>query len=263
MRLVLVICGLVVCWSASELAGQSSSLMRVPVQVPQTGQVQAVGQPGTTVAGAAGAANLTTSGSRFAAMPPRDDTRATTRAIESVSLVAVPRIPPRKFKVHDLITIIVRQHKKYEAEAELETKKKWDIEGKLSEWFRFHPRNRLGADQLSAGDPGFNFAFNNKYKTEGENEREDKFITRIQATIIDVKQNGNLQLEARQREKHDEEEFVITLKGECRSDDVTPDNTVLSTQIALLELEEVNTGAVRDAARRGWIPRVLDWARPF
>jgi len=265
MRPGFVMCGLMIGALGAvgaQAMGQTSSLMQLPVQAPLTGPVQLGGQPGPGGAGSAGMPDPST-GSAFAAMPPRDDSRATTRAIEAVSLVAIPRVPPRKFKVHDLITIIVRQQKKYEAEAKLDTEKKWDIDGKLSEWFRFHPRNRLGTDQLSTGEPGFKFAFNNKYETEGENEREDKFITRIQATIIDVKPNGNLVLEARQREKHDEEEFVMTVRGVCRSEDVTPDNAILSTQIADLELIEENAGAVRDAARRGWIPRVLDWARPF
>jgi len=261
MRSVGMICCLVIGGSASELVGQSSSLMRLPV-TPRPGMYQpGAGQQTGAAVWTGGAA--ATPGSGFAALPPENETRPSTRAIEAVSLIAIPSVPPRKFKVHDLVTIIVRQQKKYEAEAKLDTRKKWDIDGKLSEWFRFHPRNRLGADQLSNGQPGFKFAFNNRLRSEGENEREDKFITRIQATIIDVKPNGNLVLEATQRETHDEEEFEITVTGVCRSEDVTPANTVLSTQVANLVLIERNVGAVRDATRRGWVPRILDWARPF
>ena len=196
-------------------------------------------------------------------MPPKDESRVSTRAIEAVSLIAVPRMPPRKFKVEDLITIIVRQQKKYEADAKLDTKKQWDLTGKLNEWFRFYPGTHLGEDQLSNGKPGFDLKFQNRLKSDADSEREDKFITRIQATVIDVKPNGNLVLEATQAETHDEEEFEITVTGVCRSEDVTPDNSILSTQIAELRLEELNKGAVRDATRRGWAPRILDWARPF
>ncbi len=62
-------------------------------------------------------------------------------------------------------------------------------------------------------------------------------------------------------EQPDEEQFTITLTGTCRSDDVTPTNSVLSTQIANLVLVEKNHGAVRDATKRGWIPRILDFAK--
>ena len=186
-----------------------------------------------------------------------------TRAIERMSLIAVPSLQPRKFKIEDLITIIVRQQKNYKADAKLETEKKWDISGKLSEWFRFYPGNHLGTDNLSNGKPGFKFGFENEFETDAENQRKDNYTTRIQATIIDVKPNGNLVLEATMTEQHDEEEIKITLTGECRSEDVTPDNAILSTQIAYLVLVEKHEGAMRDATRRGWVPRILDWARPF
>jgi flagellar basal body L-ring protein FlgH len=53
------------------------------------------------------------------------------------------------------------------------------------------------------------------------------------------------------------------LTGICRSEDVTPANTILSTQVAEMVLVEKNSGALRDATQRGWIPRLLDWAKPF
>lgn len=233
---------------AAPLAAQSSSLLQLPVNTAPTEvgvESSSGGDPG------------------FVAMPPRETARPSTRAIERFSMIAVPRIPPRKFKVHDQITVIVRQQKKYEADAKLDTKKQWDIAGKLNDWFRFYPEHRLGQDKLSNGKPGFDFSFKNRLKSDGDNEREDKFTTRIQATIIDVKPNGTLVLEATQEESHDEEGFEITLTGSCRCEDVTPDNTILSTQIAGLRIEEKSKGAVRDATRRGWIPRILDWARPF
>jgi len=202
----------------------------------------------------------------FTALSPRDMTRPSTRVIEHSSIIAIPAIMPRKFKVEDLITIIVRQQKKYEADGQLDSKKKWNLDGQLSDWFRFYGENdvqHLGQDKLSNGQPGFKFDYNNKLQSKSQNEREDKFTTRIHSRIIDVKPNGNLVLEANLREAHDEEEFTVTLTGVCRSEDVTPANTILSTQVAEMVLIEKNHGAVRDGTRRGWIPKILDWARPF
>jgi len=45
-----------------------------------------------------------------------------------------------------------------------------------------------------------------------------------------------------------------------RGADVTPDNTVMSTQIADLRLVEKNHGSVRDATTRGWVPRLMNIA---
>lgn len=237
-----------VCLLASEAAAQSSSLWRIP---PPEHRLQAeMGTPGIAPGG-------------FAAVPPREEATPATRSIEAVSLIAIPRTAPRKFRPHDLVTIIVKQKKSYESEAKMDTKRKWNINGKLSEWFRFYEDHKLGTDQLPRGEPGFKFKFNNKYENDGENEREDKFETRIQAKVVDVKPNGNLVLEAHQQETHDEEIIDLTLTGICRSEDVTPANTVLSTQVAEMVLVEKNSGALRDATQRGWIPRLLDWAKPF
>ncbi|MBP7936231.1 MAG: flagellar basal body L-ring protein FlgH [Phycisphaerae bacterium] len=199
----------------------------------------------------------------FVSAPPREPSRAVTTAVERVSLIAVPTTPARKFKVHDLVTIVVRQQKKYEADGKLDAKKQWDIKGKLNDWFRFYPGTKLGQDKLSNGKPGFDFTYDNQLKSDASSEREDKFTTKIQATIVDIKPNGNLVLEARIRELHGEEGFDITLTGVCRSEDVTADNSVFSTQIAEMELIEKTEGAVSDSTRRGWIPKILDWVRPF
>jgi flagellar L-ring protein precursor FlgH len=251
-RLAMVLVFVLPTW---ETWAQNSSLMRLPaVSDQEAGAPGSTGNPGRAYPAPAG---------DFAVVPPRDASRASTRAIEAASLIAVPKLPPRKFKVEDLITIIVRQQKDYKAKGKLDTEKKWDINGKLNEWFRFYPDHKLGTDRLSNGEPGFDFEFDNKFETDGKNERRDRFTTRIQARIIDVKPNGNLVLEARQIEKHDEEEIEITVTGVCRSEDVTADNSILSTQIADLVLVEKNKGALRDANSRGWIPKILDWIKPF
>ncbi len=257
MRLSLLIAGLLPVLANA----QSSSLMWGPAaDARPANQGNATMAAGTDRDGGGEPAQ---GGAMFSTMDPRDEVLPMTRGIERVSLTAIPQLPPRKYKVHDLVTIIVRQQKKYEADAEMETKKNWNIAGKLSDWFRLYPRNRLGQDKLSNGDPGFKFDFDNKYKTEGESDRQDSFITRITASVVDVKPNGNLVLEAKMEERHDEEVATITITGTCRSGDVTPDNTVLSTQIAELQLVEHNAGAVRDATTRGWVPKILDYAKPF
>ena len=244
---------------AGIAAGQSSSLLLAPAP-RSNGAAGPVSLYGNANQGASYSSANTRDG-RFLWSDPEDEVLPMTRAIEGVSLYAIPAQTPRKYKVEDLITIIVRQQKKYEADAEWEGKKNWTTDAKLSDWFRFYDDLRhLGQDKLSNGQPGFKFNFKNNYKTEGEADREDRFITRITARVIDVKPNGNLVLEAMLEEQHDDEVTSLTITGMCRSADVTPDNTVLSTQIAELRIVEKNHGAVRDATRRGWVPRILSFA---
>lgn len=182
--------------------------------------------------------------------------------IERNSLIALKIKPPKEFRIHDLVSIIIRKQKKFEAESELESRKKFDIKSELEAFFK-PIDGGLGATTFTRGKPNVDYKFSTRLKSEGENTREDSFVTRVTAEIIDVKPNGNLVLQARDRFQHEEEVSVVTLTGTCRSSDVTPDNTILSTQIASLDIRVDNRGAVRDAATRGWIPKLLDFAKPF
>jgi len=182
--------------------------------------------------------------------------------LERHSFSAVKVKPPKKFQLHDLVTIVIREQRKYESDSELETKKKFDLQSTLNAFLKVDG-GKLGASTFPLGKPNVDFKFKNTLKHEAEKDREDRFTTRITASVIDIKPNGNLVLEARARVTFDDEETVVALTGVARSVDISPDNTVLSTQLADKDIVVHNTGAVRDGSRRGWIPRVLDIVRPF
>ena len=136
------------------------------------------------------------------------------------------------------------------------------MKSSFDQWFRIHDK-RLVPNQFRSGKPGVAFDFGSEFEGEGEMRRDQRLITRMAAKVIDVKPNGNLIIGAKKYINEEGEERIMTLTGECRSADVLPDNTILSTQIASLVIDSKATGAVQDAARRGWIPRTLDFLRPF
>ena len=78
-----------------------------------------------------------------------------------------------------------------------------------------------------------------------------------------MKPNGTLVLQARKQIKTDDEEQQFILTGTCRVEDVSADNTILSTQLFDLQLEKNHNGAVRDATKRGWFLKFLDALNPF
>jgi flagellar L-ring protein precursor FlgH len=177
------------------------------------------------------------------------------------SLIAFAPPEPRQIRVHDLLTIIVREDKQSQTNAKLESDKTWEIQSALKKWFRIHD-DRLIAS-FPPGDPGVDFDFDSEYEGEGKVKRKDSLITRITASVIDVKPNGTLILEAKKTIEVDEDTQVYTLTGVCRSEDITAQNTVLSTQLADAHIAVRHTGPARDAARRGWLMRLFDWLRPL
>ena len=179
------------------------------------------------------------------------------------SPIAVELPQPEKIAVGDLVTIIIREDKKFSTTSKLESEKEWKLEAELKKWFRLDGLTKLLNQDFPGGTPGADFEFANEYEGEGKVNRKDSLVTRIQARVIDVKPNGNLVLEARKRITVDEEDQIATLSGVCRSKDVTAQNSVLSTQVADLEIGVSHTGAARDASRRGWAMRLFDLLRPF
>lgn len=245
-RLALAAVALSAC---SVAMAQSNSLMRGPASQAPTSQPAGGMSPAAP----------------FAPLPPPGigvDAPPKNRVLLALSPIASPPPEPRKIKVHDLVTIIVREDKRSVSDAKLKSEKKWELDSELKKWFRLNPEDHLVAQQFNP-TPGAEFDFENKYNGTGKVDRTDSLTMRIQAEVIDVKPNGNLVLEANKKIENDEEVQVMTLTGACRSEDVTPQNTVLSSQVADLHVRTEHAGAARDAARRGWLMRIFDFVRPF
>lgn len=170
--------------------------------------------------------------------------------------------PPRTFRVGDLITIIVRERREFEADGDLKTRKRLDIQSQLDAFLKLADGG-VGSAAFRRGKPNIDYNLNNRLQSDGETEREDRLTTRLTGQIIDVKPNGVLVFEAQAHVQHDDEVSTITFTGSCRKEDVTADNTILSTQVADKRIAVRNEGAVRAASSRGWLLKLLDSISPF
>lgn len=179
--------------------------------------------------------------------------------LEAVSTLYVAPPEPREFKQHDLVTIIIDESSTASSAQTLDTEKKLNTTATLGTiidpWELLELRLREGASsdvKLIDADT------NNKFQGDGEYERKDKFSARITATVLDVKPNGTLVLEATKRIEKDTEIQTLVLAGTCRQDDITTQNTILSSQIAGLTISLQNEGEVKDGSQKGLLTRVLD-----
>jgi len=111
--------------------------------------------------------------------------------------------------------------------------------------------------------PNINLTGSRNFKGEATVDRTDSVIMRVTAKVIDVKPNGTLVLEARKKIKNDEEEQTLVCSGICRVEDLTPDNTVLSTQLYDLDFTKTNKGQVQTTTRTGLVHKLLDFINPF
>ena len=188
--------------------------------------------------------------------------RAVHTSVNSASWITVDKPRPKDIRVHDLVTIVVHEVSKHSTKADTESERDYSIDAALKDWIRLTDGN-LRPDRQLRGDPRVGLSFQKEFEGKGDIEREDLLTARIQAEVIDVLPNGNLILEATHQVRTDEEETVITLTGTCRSKDIGPDNTVLSTQLARLDVQKYHRGQARDATKPGVVGGLLDWLTPF
>jgi flagellar L-ring protein precursor FlgH len=179
--------------------------------------------------------------------------------LEQMSPIAIKPPKPREFKLHDLVTIVIEETSRQQAEQSLKTDKKYNNDSTLGTiidpWELLEFRLRAGdTSNLKL------LGIDNKSKFDGKGsfERNDRLQMKIQATIIDIKPNGVLVLEARKFINKNGETQETILAGSARQEDITGNNTVFSSQLANLSLATHNTGDVNRAGQKGLIPRVLE-----
>jgi flagellar L-ring protein FlgH len=194
-----------------------------------------------------------------AAMP--DDPRLVRPGDVSYFSIAAPR--PKTLVKNDLVTIIVREESSYSSDSSADASKDASLDARIEQFPKVDLSNFALTAGIGATIPQFKISGTREYKNEGQTDRSDKLTARLQAEVVDVKPNGTLVLQARKRIVTDEDEQLFVLTGICRVQDVTADNSVLSTQLYDLDVKKTHSGPVRDAVKRGWLPRAMDWINPF
>jgi flagellar L-ring protein precursor FlgH len=171
-------------------------------------------------------------------------------------LVEAPK--PKAIEVHDIITIVINESSKQSAQQKVESKTDSSLTASLK---KFPDLGKLIEGELATGDgspvAAVDVAGGDKFKGDAKYERNDRFTDRISAEVIDVKPNGTLVLEARRTVTKDDEVQTVVLSGRCRREDVTNANSILSSQMADLNLKVSNEGELRESNQPGWITRAF------
>jgi len=183
-------------------------------------------------------------------------------ALSRHSLVAVSLPEPRRFAVHDLVFITVRESSESRFDGTLETEKESTVEGEVTSFPSMSLRDlldlNLNSRDLGEDRPRVGVEFDREFEGEGELVRSDSMTARLAARVIDIRPNGNLVLEARKFLRTDDDSVTLLLTGTCRPQDVGPDNTLESYELYDLHLVKVTDGEVKKASTKGVLTRFLD-----
>lgn len=185
-----------------------------------------------------------------------------TIGITSASWTYQPAPPLRTFSKNDIITIRVDDISRLLAQGNAQKRRTSQYKAILTDWLKLNKLS-LGPAAQTDGDPSVAFQSNDTARNQATLESRESFTFNIAATIVDIRPNGNLVLEARKRVQANDNIWETALTGTCRAIDVGPDNVVLSKDVLDLEIIKDDQGQLRDGYRRGWFSRWFDRVQPF
>lgn len=97
----------------------------------------------------------------------------------------------------------------------------------------------------------------NTFTGESGSSQSNSLNASIAVTVRAVLPGGNLLIEGEKWMQINQGKEFIKLRGIVRTRDISPANTILSTQVADAHISYSGTGATEDANAVGWMARVL------
>jgi flagellar L-ring protein precursor FlgH len=163
----------------------------------------------------------------------------------------------RASRMDDIVTIVVADNLSAVASGATNTSRKSSAQhqinaamGVLSAASKFANPLSLAGDQELAGT--------------GATSRNMTLSTTVSARVVDITANGTLVVEGTKNIGVNSEKQSITVRGFIRPEDVSQINTILSTQVADLQVKVNGKGVVGDAIRRpNFLYRLLLGLLPF
>ena len=101
------------------------------------------------------------------------------------------------------------------------------------------------------------------FSGEGDSSQSNSLSGNITVTVVDVQVNGNLRIRGEKLLTLNQGSEVVRISGLVRPIDITPQNTILSTQIAAAEITYSGNGIVGESSKPGWFTRFFSKVWPF
>lgn len=119
----------------------------------------------------------------------------------------------------------------------------------------------LGQEIRLSGNPlSTSLTSANDFSGESDSSQSNKLQGSITVTVSQVLSNGNLVVQGEKWIAINQGDEYVRLRGIVRPTDVTPDNTVLSTQVGNAQITYRGKGAPAEANAIGWVARFFNSA---
>lgn len=99
----------------------------------------------------------------------------------------------------------------------------------------------------------------NSSNNQGGTARSGQLRAQMTVQVAGVRPNGDLVIEGTRMIGINSDKEMLTLTGVVRSEDVSPENSIYSYQIADAQITYRGKGAAANGGKPGWIMRFLNW----
>jgi len=148
----------------------------------------------------------------------------------------------KAYRTGDALTVLVVENSSASAHADSSSQKQADLGIKLSA-----PATRRD----------FGIGLEQDFSGRGASQRTGKLLAQLSVTVIEVDQNGDLQVAGEQLLEINNDRQSIKLEGRVRRADISETNTVMSNRLADARISYVGDGVLGDSQRRGLLPRIF------
>ncbi len=169
-----------------------------------------------------------------------------------------------RYKVGDIITVMVRETIDATTSANTNTKKESTVEAEANAADNPFLVSSEGLINIKPEElPVWSIEAENEARTQGTTTRTNRLVMTVTCMVIQVFSNGNVMLDGTRSITVNREDSKIRISGIVRSRDITAQNTIQSNQMASAKIELLGKGPLWNNQRRGFFTKLLDWFSPF
>jgi flagellar L-ring protein FlgH len=120
----------------------------------------------------------------------------------------------------------------------------------------------LLGDNISLGGIGLgtNLSTDRNFKGAADAGQSNNLVGDVAVSVVNIWPNGTLEIRGEKWITLNRGDEFIRISGLVRPEDVSPDNTVLSTKVANSRIAYAGTGALADSSAMGWLGRFFNSA---
>lgn len=174
--------------------------------------------------------------------------------------VDAPPLPP-EIKVHDIITIEVDEKAEVIINSRFNRQRNGSFTAQLKSFVRLDQDGNL--EPAATNSPAISGTLQNRLQTIGTGTDTEGITYKIGATIVDVRPNGTLVVEARKTLHSNQDFFEYRLTGVVDRGSIKANKTVRTESFADLDIVRMQRGKIFDSTKVNWGTRILDIIWPF